>query len=197
MKIKNILMLTSIFFIILVIPIGAGYGGDDNGNAETEDHEKRLDSHGKHGTGGKEENHEGHEATGQAAAWLFLAANLTIITSLLIKGTIRLFSVKFNIRIILEEFNRLQRKYFRKWHYYLNPLAVGAALLHWALSVCPGQALPEWGLAGISLIALIGLLLKTKTTPKGLKKTAYALHTHPVFIIALLSILLSGHLMMD
>jgi hypothetical protein len=40
MKIKNILMLTSIFFIILVIPIGAGYGEDDNGNAETEDHKK-------------------------------------------------------------------------------------------------------------------------------------------------------------
>jgi hypothetical protein len=62
---------------------------------------------------------------------------------------------------------------------------------------CGTTALGLIGLPGISLIALMGLLLKTKTTPKGLKKTAYALHTYPVFIIALLPILLSGHLMMD
>jgi hypothetical protein len=190
------------FFTIMILMSLAlpswTFGEEDKGGHESmEPHEKGIDRYSNDGHGEKKESHEGNEVTGQAAAWLFLAANLTIGTSLLSKGTIRLFFNNSTIRFHLETFNRWQKKTFRKWHYYLNPLALGTAILHFSLSACPGQALPEWGLAGASLIALTGLLIKIKGTPSGLKKTAFAFHTHPIVVVVLLSILLSGHLMID
>jgi hypothetical protein len=197
MRMVKILFFFFILFNNLIFP---GWACDREGpheNTEIESREKKSDNHSNHYTGIKEENHEGNEVTGQAAAWLFLAANLAVIMSWLTKGTIRIFSLKSEIRTRLERFNRWQKKYFGKWHYYLNPLALGVAFLHFFLSACPSHVLPEWGLVGISLTATMGLLLKIKGTPKGLKKISYTLHTHPIVFTVLLSILLSGHLMMD
>jgi hypothetical protein len=140
---------------------------------------------------------EGNEATGQTAAWLFLAANLKILMNFLIKGVVRFLPARSEMRTGLEAFNRRQNKFLRPWHFYLNLLAWGAALLHFFLSTCPSPRLPEWGLLGATLMVFMGLLLKIKGTPKRVRKIVYACHTHPLVFSSLAALVLAGHLMMD
>lgn len=136
---------------------------------------------------------DGNEATGQAAAWIFAAANFPVVLSLLLKGAINGIGMPEDFRNKLKKFNRTQKKYLMLFHYILNPIAVLFALVHFSLSYCRSSSLPEWGLAVMSVLALTGLLMKFKIVPSHTVKTVYQIHTHPLFIGILVTLLLVGH----
>ena len=159
--------------------------------------ETETKEHSERGENGPEETSEGNEITGQTTAWLFGLANLTVILSLLIKGTIRLFPLPPPVQQSLKEINRFQKKYLMKIHYYLNPIALGVAVIHFALSSCPLSPLPELGLFFISLLLVLGIILKITGSPKVMKRFAYKVHTHPIISMILVSLILTGHLIID
>jgi hypothetical protein len=54
---------------------------------------------------------EGNEVTGQTAAWLFVAANLSAVLSLFLKGANRNFALRPEIKKSIMKFNRLQKQH--------------------------------------------------------------------------------------
>ena len=143
-------------------------------------------------------NHVKNEATGQAAAWMLAAANLNVLISLLIRGT-RFVALPAQINDRLKRFNQIQKKFLLPVHFFLNPLALGVAFIHFmsATSQCRASGLPEWGLALMALITGIGIMVKFKVFPKNLRKSTYQIHTNPIPITLLLAILLIGHAVVD
>lgn len=157
--------------------------------------ELETDEPDERGENGLEEKNEGDEITGQTTAWLFGLVNLTVILSLFIKGIIRYFPSAPQVQKSLRKFNQFQKKHLIKIHYFLNPVALGIAIFHFSLSSCPLSPLPELGLCFISLLLVLGIILKIKGSPKVIRKFAYKVHTHPIISIILVSIILTGHLM--
>ncbi|MFH0995305.1 MAG: hypothetical protein V1844_07395 [Pseudomonadota bacterium] len=143
-------------------------------------------------------NEDKNEATGQAAAWMLAAANLNVLISLLIRGT-RFAALPAHINDRLKRFNQIQKKFLLPVHFFLNPLALGVAFIHFisATSACKASGLPEWGLALMALITGIGIMVKFKVFPKNLRKSTYQIHTNPIPITLLLAILLIGHAVVD
>ena len=143
-------------------------------------------------------NHVKNEATGQAAAWMLAAANLNVLISLLIRGT-RFVALPAQINDRLKRFNQIQKKFLLPVHFFLNPLALGVAFIHFmsATSQCRASGLPEWGLALMALIMGIGIMVKFKVFPKNLRKSTFQIHTNPIPITLLLAILLIGHAVVD
>lgn len=140
---------------------------------------------------------EGNETTGQVAAWLLAAVNLTVALSVLIKWTIRFTSPGSGFKKGLMQFNRRQKKLLMPLHYWLNPLILTIVLWHWLMSRCKSTALPEWGLLMMVVLMGLGILLKFKWGPKSLRKGAYHIHTQPFILIALITVLTIGHLIVD
>jgi hypothetical protein len=159
--------------------------------------ELETDEPDERGENSPEKTNEGNEITGQTTAWLFGLANLTVVLSLLIKGTIRLFPLPSPAQQSLKKINRFQKKHLMKIHYYLNPMALGMAFIHFALSSCPLSPLPELGLLFISLLLVLGIILKITGSPKMMKRFAYKVHTHPIISMIWVSLILTGHLMID
>lgn len=157
--------------------------------------EMEPNEHSERGENGLEERNEGDEITGQTTAWLFGLANLTVIISLMIKGIIRFYSLAPQVQKSLREFNQFQKKHLMKIHYFLNPVALGIALIHFSLSSCPFSPLPELGLSFIFLLLVLGIILKIKDPPKMIRRFAYKVHTHPLISMILGSIVLTGHIM--
>ena len=89
-------------------------------------------------------NEDKNEATGQAAAWMLAAANLNVLISLLIRGT-RFAALPAQINDRLKRFNQIQKKFLLPVHYFLNPLALGMAFIHFmsSTSACKDSGLPE------------------------------------------------------
>ena len=143
-------------------------------------------------------NEDKNEATGQAAAWMLAAANLNVLISLLIRGT-RFAALPAQINDRLKRFNQIQKKVLLPVHFFLNPLALGVAFIHFmsATSACKTSVLPEWGLVLMALITGIGIMVKFKVFPKNLRKNTYRIHTNPIPITLLLFILLIGHAVVD
>jgi hypothetical protein len=98
----------------------------------------------------------GNETTGQLAVWLLIAVNLTVITSVLIKGANRLLPLREETKKSLAGVNKTQKKYLMRFHYFLNPAILAIALFHWSLSRCRTTSLPEWGL--LMMLILGGLV---------------------------------------
>ncbi len=140
---------------------------------------------------GKGDN--GNELTGETAAWIFAAANLPVLLSLLIRGLMHSIAISGNLKDRLKRFNQAQKKVLMPFHYILNPLALLLAFIHFSLSRCRSSSLPEWGLAVMASLALIGVLVKFKVSPKIMRKTFYQIHTNPLPIALLVIILLVGH----
>lgn len=169
---------------------------DSNGN---DDHNA---NHKRHGKGplsslGHDRGDKGNEFTGQCAAWIFAAANLSVSLSLIFKGVIRFASLARETKDKITFFNKLQKKYLMRFHYVLNPLAVVLALLHFSLSCCRSTSFPEWGLTGASTLALIGLIIKFRGSPPRIRKFVYRIHTSPVPFGLILVLLLAGHGIID
>ncbi len=142
-------------------------------------------------------NDEGNETTGEIVAWSLAAANLTVALSLLLKGVKQFAPLGPEVMSSLSRFNSTQKKYLMRFHYILNPLILLLAILHWTLSSCKSTALPEWGLLTMGAIVALGIVLKFKLCHKDFLKNVYKVHTHPVLILILVSMLVIGHLSMD
>jgi hypothetical protein len=140
---------------------------------------------------------EGNETTGQTAAWLLVAANLTIALSILIKGGSRFLPLNSQIKDSMKRFNQLQKKHLMRFHYVLNPIALCVAFFHFLLSSCRSSPLPEWGLILVTMMVFFGLILKFKVSPKGMRKFIYRLHTTPATFLIIIFLLVVGHQIVD
>ena len=140
---------------------------------------------------------EGNETTGQTAAWLLVAANLTIALSILIKGGSRFLPLDSQIKNSMKKFNQLQKKHLMRFHYVLNPIVLCVAFFHFLLSSCRSSSLPEWGLILVAMMVFLGLILKLKVSPKGMRKFVYRLHTTPAIFLIMILLLVVGHQIVD
>jgi hypothetical protein len=140
---------------------------------------------------------EGNETTGQTAAWLLVAANLTIALSILIKGGSRFLPLNSQIKDSMKRFNQLQKKHLMRFHYVLNPIALCVAFFHFLLSSCRPSPFPEWGLILVTMMVFFGLILKFKVSPKGMRKFVYRLHTTPAIFLIMILLLVVGHQIVD
>lgn len=156
-------------------------------NHDDDDHKRRR----------VKKDDEGNEATGQTAAWLLVAANLTIALSILIKGGSRFLPLNSQIKDSMKRFNQLQKKHLMRFHYVLNPIALCVAFFHFLLSSCRSSPLPEWGLILVTMMVFFGLILKFKVSPKGMRKFVYRLHTAPATFFIMILLLVVGHQIVD
>jgi len=140
---------------------------------------------------------KGNETTGQMVAWSLAAANLTVVISLLIRAIRRFAPISQDVKKSIWKFNSIQKKHLMRFHYVLNPLILAIALLHWSLSRCASTSLPEWGLFMMSVIVVLGVVLKFKLCPQTLLRRVYSAHTQPVLVLILVSMLMIGHLAVD
>ena len=140
---------------------------------------------------------EGNETTGQTAAWLLVTANLTIAFSILLKGVSRFLPLDSQIKNSMKRFNQLQKKHLMRFHYLLNPIALCIAFFHFLLSSCRSSPLPEWGLILVTMMVFLGLILKYKVSPKGMRKFVYRLHTAPATFLIMILLLVVGHQIID
>lgn len=186
-------LLLSIFLAATSICLADDHKKDKKHSREYE-HEKDLNDFRK-AIGG--ERDDGNETTGQIAAWSLGAINLTVAISLLIKGIKRFAPLTPELKNSLTKSNNLQKKYLMRFHYYLNPVFVGVALLHWTLSRCQSTVLTEWGLLAMCFIAALGIILKFKLVSKTSLRNVYRVHTQPVIFVSLIGLLVIGHLIMD
>ena len=140
---------------------------------------------------------EGNETTGQTAAWLLAAANLTVAFSILMKGASRFLPLDPQTKSSFKSFNQLQKKHLMRFHYVLNPVALGIAFFHFLLSSCRSSPFPEWGLILVTMMVFLGLILKFKVSPKGMRKSVYRLHTTSASFLIMILLLVVGHLIVD
>lgn len=140
---------------------------------------------------------EGNEFTGEAAAWLFVIANITVVISLLSKGIVKFTPLARTLKEKIKRFNRFQKKYLMFFHYVLNLTALTMAFVHFSLSRCAASFLPESGLALIAVIGVAGIFVKFKISPKSIRSAVYRLHTNPIPIGFILIILFAGHSLVD
>lgn len=139
----------------------------------------------------------GNETTGEIAAWLFGVANFPVALSIILKTLAKFLSPKLNLRDPLTKYNRQQKKYLMKLHYWVNPIALAVALIHLSLSSCMSTAFPEWGLGVMLVAVLLGLIMKLKLSPASMRQSILRFHTSPVLLIVAVSILLVGHTIVD
>lgn len=140
---------------------------------------------------------DGNEVTGQTALWLLVVANLTITLSLIMKGLTRFLPLGLKANSLIKNFNHLQKKYLMKLHYFINPLALCIALFHFLLSSCCSSAIPELGLVLMLIVAIFGLMLKFKVSPKKIKRIVYRLHTSPAAFLVVVLVIFAGHMIVD
>jgi hypothetical protein len=188
--------------ILLVFPVWPkAMAGNDHKRSES--HLNRYESVGKNDDCGDRKGQRlkkidgGNELTGQTAAWLFVAANLTVALSMLIKGVSRYFRLQPETKYAITRFNQFQKKHLMRFHYVLNPSALGIAGLHFLLSSCGKSSLPEWGLLFVTIMVFMGLMVKFKVTPKWVRGFVYRLHTSPAAFSASILALVVGHLIVN
>jgi hypothetical protein len=145
---------------------------------------------------GREEGGAGG-SSGQIAAWLFGIANFPIVLSILLKACGKVMPQSSNLKEAVGQMNRRQKRYLMKLHYWLNPVAVIVAIIHFLLTKCETTAIPEIGLGAMILISILGILVTFKWSPASLRKTIFQFHTSSIFLLAIISILLIGHSMVD
>jgi len=166
-------------------------------------HYKRYENNREHHDDGDQKRRrvqkddEGNETTGQTTAWLLVAANLTIALSLLIKGGSRFLPLDSQLKNSMKRFNQLQKKHLMRFHYVLNPIVLCVAFFHFLLSSCRSSPLPEWGLILVAMMVFLGLILKFKLSPKGMRKFVYRLHTTPAIFLIMILLLVVGHQIVD
>ena len=71
-----------------------------------------------------EKENDGNEITGQTAAWLLVAANFTVVLSILMKGLIRHYSFELKTISSIKRFDQLQKRHLMRFHNVLNPVAL-------------------------------------------------------------------------
>jgi len=145
----------------------------------------------------RHEKDKGNETTGLIAAFLFAAANSTVLLSILLRALNRGTQISNTTREQLRKINKIQKKCLLPLHYTLNPIALCFGLTHFFLSYCRSSSLPEWGLGGMAILVVMGLLIKLKMLPQKIKKPAYLFHTNLLPLCILLTVLFLGHGIID
>jgi hypothetical protein len=140
---------------------------------------------------------EGNETTGQIAAVLLLVANLPVALSILVRFTNRCLPLPAGVKTALADFNRWQKRYLMRFHYYLNPAIFGVVIWHYMSARCLSTPLPEWGLVLMVGFVVGGMLIKFRWGPRTLRKRVFQLHTQPMVFIAMVLVLTAGHLVID
>jgi hypothetical protein len=174
--------------------IFVGYAGADG---DRDEYGKRRGKSAPSLSSRGERGDKGNEFTGQSAAWVFALANLTVALSLLSKGLASRPQLSSKTKERIRKLNQIQKKGLMRFHYWLNPLGLLLAAIHFSLSTCRSSPLPEWGLGGAVTLVLIGSVIRFKLSPKSLRKTVYRIHTSPLFIGLVLIVLLIGHTIVD
>jgi hypothetical protein len=170
----------------VVLSYADGHKGSKHELKKTDEHRSAKNDQGRKGD-------QGNETTGEMAAWIFGVANFPVALSIILKTCARFFPPAMNFKDPIMRFNRRQKKYLMKLHYWLNPIALGVALTHFLLSACRSTSFPEWGLGIMAVTVLLGLAMKFKLSPASMRQKVYKLHTSPALLIAAVSILLIGH----
>jgi hypothetical protein len=178
----------------LILPV---YQGQADDHKESKHQGRKTEEHRLiKGDQGKKGDH-GNETTGEMAAWIFSIANLPVALSIILKTCAKFLPPALNVKGPITRFNRQQKKYLMKLHYWLNPIALGIALTHFLLSTCKSTAMPEWGLVIMLATVILGLMMKFKLSPASMRQRVYRFHTSPALLIAAISILLIGHTLAD
>jgi hypothetical protein len=186
----GILFAVALIVLMMFVPQASGDG-------DREEYGKR---HGKSASSsfsrGKRGD-KGNEFTGQSAAWIFAAANLTVGLSLLSRGLTTRPQLSSRTKERIRKLNQIQKKGLMRFHYWLNPLGLLLAVIHFSLSTCRSSPFPEWGLVGAATLVLIGSVIRFKLSPKRFRKTVYRIHTSPLSVGLVLIVLLIGHSIVD
>jgi hypothetical protein len=140
---------------------------------------------------------KGGEASGQIAAWLFGIANFPVLFSILLKGFAKAMPHSLKLKEAVGQINGKQKRCLMKLHYWLNPAAIGVAIIHFLSTKCEGTAIPELGLGVMLLICILGLLVTFRLSPAFMRKAVFRLHTSPIVLIAGIAILMVGHSMIE
>jgi hypothetical protein len=145
-----------------------------------------------------EENNEGlGGASGQMAAWLLGIANFPVVLSIILKTCIKVIPQSSNLKETFGQMNRRQKARLMKLHYWLNPIAVMVAIIHFSFTQCETTVMPEIGLGAMLLICVLGIMVTFKWSPASLRKVVLGFHTSSISLLAIISILLFGHSMVD
>jgi hypothetical protein len=144
---------------------------------------------------GREEGIGG--ASGQIAALLLGIANFPVVLSILLKACGKVTPQSSNFKEAVSQINRRQKRSLLKLHYWLNPIAVGVAIIHFLSTKCEATAIPEIGLGVMLLVCILGIMVTFKWSPASMQKTIFRFHTSSISLLAIISILLIGHSMVD
>jgi hypothetical protein len=134
--------------------------------------------------------------SGEIAALLLVIANIPVVLSLLLKASAKITSRPGLADAILKINNR-QKKYLKHLHYWLNPVAIALAIMHYSGVECSSTAFPELGFGAMLLISILGLMMIFKFSPAFMRKSIVRVHTSPIVLIAVFAILMIGHSMID
>jgi|GEM_PF-1238966 hypothetical protein len=194
---RNVYIVSFILFAFLVICMSFAFNSslaiaDDyhHKSKKNYSHESKELSHEIH-------DNDGNEITGELSAWLFALANLPVLFGLLYRSINRFGSLTDKSKTTLKTLKKAQKKYLMPLHYIVNIIALLLAIIHFSLSNCRSSSLPEWGLALMACIVVVGIILKMNITPKGVRKTFYKIHTNPLTIGLVVTVLLIGHSIVD
>jgi hypothetical protein len=136
-------------------------------------------------------------ASGQIAAWLLGIANFPVVLSILLKTCGKVIPQRSSLKEAVGQMNRRQKRYLMKLHYWLNPVAVGVAIIHFLSTKCEATTIPEIGLGVMLLVCILGAMVTFRWSPASIRKTIFRFHTSPISLLAGISILLIGHSMVD
>lgn len=136
----------------------------------------------------------GQETTGVLALLLFSLANIPVAVSLAVKGANRWASPAPELKSRLTGFNRRQKGWLMRLHYWLNPPALLMALVH-AILYSQVHVLPFLGLVAAALLVALGFVIRYKLAPLKLRPRVYRLHAKPYLAGAMLLLLVVGHLL--
>lgn len=149
----------------------------------------------QYGQAGNEQRGDG--VSGTVAAWLLGIANLPVVLSVLLKTSAKAMQSRVRAREAIKRINLRQKKHLMGLHYWVNPPAIAVAILHFFLSECSSTPFPELGLIAMIFISALGLLMTFRLSPASMSKAVFRLHTNPVLLGAIFSILLIGHSIID
>lgn len=141
-------------------------------------------------------DHEGGEAGGLAAL-LFGIANFPVVLSMLLKTCAKMLPAHVGLGDRIRKINLRQKKYLMTLHYWVNPLALGIAAVHFFSSECGSTAMPELGMGAMILVSVLGLMMTLRLSPPSMRKIVFALHTNPIVTILVFSFLVIGHSVID
>ena len=117
--------------------------------------------------------------------------------SILLKACIKMVPEGAHFSEVAARINRKQKQYLMKLHYWLNPVAIGVAIIHFSLTKCEAAFIPELGMGFMLLVCILGLMVTFRLAPASIRKAVFKLHTSPIVLIAGIAILLVGHSMID